>query len=131
MEEGLHINPTVLNVEEIYRSALNDGRVYVVLSPDGKLRRLTREEVEEFVFKSHGGTLPDLDYSALEQRYLALLSGGIRGRKADQIIVDEIAQLQDETEVIPNKPHIKSNNRTKRRSTRCLSILVPREGIND
>lgn len=114
MEEGLHINPTVLNVEEIYRSALNDGRVYVVLSPDGKLRRLTREEVEEFVFKSHGGTLPDLDYSALEQRYLALLSGGIRGRKADQIIVDEIAQLQDETEVIPNKPHIKSNNRTKR-----------------
>ena len=114
MKEGLHINPTVLNVEEIYRSALNDGRVYVVLSPDGKFRRLTREEVEGFVFKSHGGTLPDLDYSALEQRYLALLSGGIRGRKADQIIVDEIAQLQDETEVIPNKPHIKANNRTKR-----------------
>lgn len=114
MEEGLHINPTLLNVEEIYRSALNDGRVYVVLSPDGKFRRLTREEVEDFVFKSHGGNIPDLDYSALEQRYIALQSGGIRGMRATQMIMDEVAIQEDEVEVIPNKPHIKANNRTNR-----------------
>lgn len=112
MEEGLHINPTLLDVEDIYRSALNEGRVYVVLTPDGKVRRLSIEEVENFVFRSHGGKLPDLDFGSLEQRYIALLSGGIRGKMATHIIMDELA-VEDEAEVIPNKPHIKSNNRTK------------------
>lgn len=111
MEEGLHINPSAYDVEELFRRLLIDGRVYVSSSSEG-LRLLTEEEAKSLSFKSHGGSLPDLDFSALEKKYYALLGTGIRGYKPSQIIIDELCDIS-EPEAVSGRPDIKTNKRTK------------------
>ena len=111
MEEGLHINPSAYDVEELFKKLITDGRVYAV-SVQGIFRLLDSDEYRELVFKSHGGSLPDLDFSALETKYYALLGTGIRGYKPSQIIIDELCDIS-EPEAVSGRPDIKTNKRTK------------------
>ena len=111
MEEGLHINPSAYDVEELFKKLITDGRVYAV-SVQGIFRLLDSDEYRELVFKSHGGSLPDLDFGALEKKYYALLGTSIRGYKPSQIIIDELCDIS-EPEAVSGRPDIKTNKRTK------------------
>ena len=90
----------------------------MIVMHNGTIQHMSRDEFYKLVFNerqlafinSFGPSLAEL-----EQKLIAInISGKLIGARASKIICDELyVQPEPEKEAVANKPHIKTNRRTK------------------
>lgn len=90
----------------------------MIVMHNGTIQHMSREEFYMLVFNERQLSFirsfaPDL--AALEQKLIAINGAGkLSGARATHIICDELyVQPEPEKEAVANKPHIKTNRRTK------------------
>lgn len=105
---------------KVIHETIDSGSSVMLVHINGEFRHITKEAFYEHVFGAMTERqriflkMLEADFSDLEHRTAAICcSRGrskISGYGIKDIILDELAE---ESEAVPNKPHIKTNRRTK------------------